>query len=211
MIKSFTRPTLRCAVAYLIALALIATAGINPATAQTNPAPQSLPYNQAFASLTGSTTVYPTGWQGWIIAGALATTFPTTAPSGDQALAGGTNATTTAGVYDMNGKIGIVSTGSNMRSAVLSVNTTGLTSIVVSFDAATQAQLSAGRINELGLQYRVGTTGTFTNVVGSTYQNNATSTINSGTASSNIQNISVTLPAAAENAAEVQLRWVIRD
>lgn len=178
---------------------------------QTNPTVQALPYSQNFSTFTGSTTTYPAGIQGWTIAGSLSTSYVTTAPNGDFTLAGGTNATTTAGVYDMNGKIGLVSTGSALRSVCLSINTTSLVTIVVSFDAATQGQTSSGRINQIGLQYRVGTSGTFTDVAASGYSNNATSTINTGTAASNTSAISVTLPSACEGQSVVQLRWVIRD
>ncbi len=179
--------------------------------AQTNPTPQNLPYSQNFNSFTGSTTTYPSGLQGWTVAGSLSTSYATTAPNGDFALAGGTNATSTAGVYDMNGKIGLLCTGSTLRAICLALNTSGSSGINVSFDAATQAQINGGRINEIGLQYRVGTSGAFTNIALSTYANNATSTINSGTAASNSLNVALTLPAACNNQSIVQLRWFIRD
>ncbi len=178
---------------------------------QSNPTPQSLPYSQNFNSFTGITSSYPAGWQGWTVAGSLSTSYVTTAPNGNFTLAGGTNATSTAGVYDMNGKIGLLCSGSTLRAICLAINTTGNSGINLSFDAATQAQISGGRINEIGLQYRIGNTGTFTNISSSTYQNNASSTINSGTSASNIQNISITLPSACDNQANVQLRWFIRD
>ena len=133
---------------------------------QTNPMAQVLPYSQDFISLTGSTTTYPAGWQGWTITGSLAATYPTTAPNGNQALAGTTNTSTAGHVGDFNGKMGIMSTGSAMKSICLSINTTLNTNIQVSFKAATQRTENT-RQNELGLQYRIGNTGTFTNVSGS--------------------------------------------
>ena len=72
---------------------------------QTNPTAQSIPYNQNFSSFNGSQTTYPAGLQGWSISGSIGGTFPTAAPNGDQVLAGGTNASASAGVYDMNNKI----------------------------------------------------------------------------------------------------------
>ncbi|MFN3951492.1 MAG: autotransporter-associated beta strand repeat-containing protein [Thermaurantimonas sp.] len=177
---------------------------------QTNPTAQSLPYSQDFASFTGSSTTYPAGFQGWTISGSLSASYPTTAPNGDQILAGGTNATNSAGVYDMNGKIGLLSTGSNMRSICLAINTTGFTSINVQYTAATQ-RTNNTRTNELGLQYRVGTSGGFTNISGSEYVSQLTPTNTSGTGSVKVETISVTLPAACENQSVVQLRWVIRD
>ncbi|MBK9290169.1 MAG: T9SS type A sorting domain-containing protein [Bacteroidetes bacterium] len=178
---------------------------------QSNPTAQSLPYSQDFASFTGTTTIYPAGIQGWTISGSTSTSFPTAAPNGNQALAAGTNGSTSAGVFDMNGKIGMLNTGSALRSIALSINTTGLTSINVSFVAATQRQVSTERIGAIGLQYRIGTSGSFTNVSGSEYQNPGGSDNTSGTGSLSPQTISVTLPAACNNQAEVQLRWVYRE
>jgi hypothetical protein len=178
---------------------------------QTNPTAQNLPFSENFSSFNGSQTTYPAGVQGWTITGSLGPSFPTAAPNANHLLAGGTNASASAGVYDMNNKMGIYCTGSSQRAICLAINTTGNSGINVSFDAGTQAQISGGRINELGLQYRVGTSGAFTNISSSTYQNNASSTINSGTSASNILNLSVPLPAACNNQSVVQLRWVIRD
>ncbi|MES2780573.1 MAG: hypothetical protein V4651_11805, partial [Bacteroidota bacterium] len=181
------------------------------AFSQTNPTAQSLPYSQNFSGLTGSTTLYPGGMQGWTVSGTLGTTVATAAPNGNQALAGGTNASTSGGVYDMNGKMAILSTGSAIKSIGLALNTTSSTNISVSYLGGTQSQLSAGRINEILVQYRVGTSGTFTNISGSGYQNNAGTTVNSGTTSSNTSTVSFTLPVACENQSEVQLRWIVRD
>ncbi|SEP88875.1 hypothetical protein [Flavobacterium urocaniciphilum] len=177
---------------------------------QTNPVAQVLPYSQNFASFTGATTAYPSGWQGWTIAGSLAATYPTTAPNGNQALAGTTNTSTTAHVGDFNGKLGIMSTGSAMKTICLSINTTSNTNIQVSFLAATQRTENT-RQNELGLQYRIGNTGTFTDVAASGYLNQMTPTNTTGTTSVNPLTINLTLPIACENQAEVQLRWLIRD
>ena len=145
------------------------------------------------------------------MAGSLGTTAATGAPSGNQALAAGTNETTTAGVYDMNGKCGQLSSGSNIRTVCLALNTTSLQTIVVNWDAATQRRISAGRVNELLLQYRVGTSGPFTNVASSGYQNVTTSTINTGTGATDVTPKSVTLPSACDGQAVVQIRWIVRD
>ncbi len=179
--------------------------------AQTNPTPQTLPYTQNFAALTGATTVYPAGIQGWQITGTLGGAFNLLTPTANQTMAGGTNASTGSGVYDMNGKMGLLSTGSAIRTICLSINTTALTTIQVSFLAGTQRTQPADRIGELGLQYRVGNTGAFTNVAGSTYQNINTVANTAGTGSINTATVSVTLPIACEGQAEVQLRWLQRD
>ena len=107
---------------------------------QSNPVPQSLPFTQDFISFNGAQTAYPSGIQGWTISGGTALIFPIAAPNGDFALIGGTNATTSAGVYDMNAKIGFLNTGSALRSIALSISTLGQSNIVVNYTAATQRQ-----------------------------------------------------------------------
>ena len=181
------------------------------AQAQTNPTPQSMPYSQNFSSYTGSTTAYLAGWQGWTIAGSTSTvSFPTAAPSGNQAQAAGTNASTGGNVYDFNGKIGFLNTASALKSFCLSISTTGYTSVQVSYVAATQRTIVGERIGAIGLQYRIGTTGTFQDV-GTAYQNINTTANNSGIVSINPSTITVNLPASCDNLAEVQLRWVYKD
>ncbi len=182
--------------------------------AQTNPTPQALPYSQNFSSFTGATAAYPAGWQGWTIAGSTSTAFPTAAPSGDQVIASGVtaqNSAVSSFVGDAVGKIAFLSTSAAMKSFVLSVNTTSVTGVQVSYVAATQRQQLANRIGAMGLQYRVGNTGTFTDVASSEYQNPGGSDNITGTGSISPQTITVTLPAACDNQAEVQLRWVYRE
>lgn len=181
------------------------------AMAQTNPTPQSLPYTQDFSAYTGSTTAYLPGWQGWTIAGSTsAVSFPTAAPSGNQAQAAGTNASTGGNVYDFNGKIGFLNTASALKSFCLSINTTGYTSVQVSYVAATQRTQSTDRVGAMGLQYRIGNTGTFMDV-GTAYQNINTVANLSGTGSINPSTITVNLPASCDNLPEVQLRWVYKE
>lgn len=180
------------------------------ALGQTNPTAQTLPYTQNFSGFTGSTTTYPAGWQGWDISGSLGSAYTTTAPSANRALTAGTNASSTRGVYDMNAKLGIISTGSSISTAALAIVTTGQTNISVSYKAGTQRTENT-RQNALGLQYRVGTSGAFTDVASSEYQNQMSPTNTTGTNAVKVETITVTLPAAAENKAVVQLRWVIRD
>jgi len=177
---------------------------------QTNPTAQALPYSQDFASLTGSSPSYPAGFQGWTISGSLSTSYPTTAPNGNQSIAVVTNTSTSAHVGDFISKMGIMSTSNAMKAICLAINTTGKIDIQVSFDAATQRTENT-RQNELGLQYRVGTSGTFTDISGSTYQNQMTPTNTTGTGAVNIVNKSVTLPSACNNQSVIQIRWVIRD
>jgi hypothetical protein len=176
---------------------------------QTNPTPQTLPYSQNFNSLTGVTPTYPAGFQGWNITGSLATTYPITVPSTDRAITVFTNTMGAVHVGDFIGKMGIYSTSGTMVSICLSIVTTGVTNIQVGFDAMTQRNENT-RVNELGLQYRIGTTGTFTNIASGTYQNTLLPTNTTGTGSVNISPRISTLPVAAEGQPIVQLRWVIR-
>ncbi|MFN8316978.1 MAG: hypothetical protein U0T32_11085 [Chitinophagales bacterium] len=177
---------------------------------QTNPTAQTLPYTQNFSSFTGAITTYPAGWQGWNLTGSLGTSYITTTPASDRALTSVNNTLTAAHVGDMTGKMGLYSSSGTVVAACLAINTTGLTSISVSYDAATQRTENT-RLNELGLQYRVGTSGAFTNVSGSGYQNQLTPTNTTGTGAVAGQTISVTLPVVCEGQANVQLRWTIRD
>lgn len=178
--------------------------------AQTNPTPQAMPYTQNFSSYTGATTVYPAGWQGWTITGSTSTAFPTAAPAANQAQATGTNATTAGGVFDFNGKIGFLNTASALKSFCLSINTSGYTNVNISFVAATQRTQSIDRVGAIGLQYRIGNTGTFMDV-GTAYQNINTVSNLTGTGSINPSTISVNLPASCNNLPEVQLRWVYKE
>ena len=185
------------------------------AGAQTNPTPQTLPYSQDFSSLAHSSTTYPSGWQGWILSTSPGASFVTTAPTADRTLVANSTAATTSGnVHNYNGKVGFLNTGSSDLSLVFAINTTGLNSIEVSYDAMTIRNPYDGgsnnRINEVILQYRVGTTGSFTNLTGTEYQNNTTTQTTSVTTPQNLQNKSITLPVACENQAEVQLRWASR-
>lgn len=176
----------------------------------TNPSAQAIPYSQDFSSLTGASPVYPAGWQGWDISGSLGASFPTAAPSGNRSITVTDNTITSRHVADFIGKLGIMATGSAMSTACLAINTTGYTSIGVAFDAGTQ-RTENSRKNVLGLQYRVGTSGTFTNVASSGYYNQMSPTNTTGTTTVGVSTISVTLPAACDNQAVVQLRWVIKD
>lgn len=187
---------------------LLVTLGLE---AQTNPAPVSLPYTQNFSSLTGTSPAYPAGFQGWTVAGSLGTSYNTTGALTDFAIIATTNANTSAFVGDMTGKLGILSTASNMKAIGMAINTTNFTNVAVTYTAATQRQLGTERLDELGVQCRVGTTGAFINITGSTYQNNVVTPNTTGTTAINPAVISFTLPAACNNQPVVQIRWIIRD
>ena len=183
------------------------------ANGQTDPTPQALPFSQNFTSLTGGITTYPAGFQGWSVPGGLSTTVLTAAPTGDLVFSAGlNNATTSPFVGDMVGKIGILSNSVTVTSLCLAVNTTGVTGVEVIYAAATQGQTIGGPIDELDLQCRVGTSGTFTTVVGATYQNNALTNTNTAvTTASSPATTYVILPASCNNQGIVELRWISRN
>ncbi|HEY0273743.1 MAG TPA: Ig-like domain-containing protein, partial [Chitinophaga sp.] len=185
------------------------------AWAQSNPAPQALPYLQTFDGLLPGSTAYPDGWQGWNLAGSPSGNFNTAAPASDKALATGTASSTANGAYNYNGKLGFLNSGSADISLVLALNTTGHAGISMQYDVATLRNPYDGgsntRVNEVILQYRVGTTGGFTNIPGTEYQNNTIQQTTSGiTTPQNVSTKTLLLPAACENQPVVQLRWVNR-
>src|SRR5678809_214412 len=101
-------------------------------SAQTNPPAQSLPYSENFNSLLASSTVYPAGWQGWTVSTVPGSTFNTSSPTGDRALAAsGTAASTTGNIYNYDTKIGFLNTGSLDLSVALALNTTSQSGIQV--------------------------------------------------------------------------------
>lgn len=198
----------------IIIILLLIAAG---AHAQTNPSAQSLPYGEDFSSLAHTGTTYPAGLQGWQVTTTLGSTFNTAAPTADKTLTASSSASTTSGnVHNYNGKIGCLnSTSSGDLSLVLAVNTTGKSNIQVKYDIMTIRNPYDGtsntRINEVTLQYRIGTSGTFTTLSGIEYQNNTTLATTSGsTAPQNTESKSITLPAGCDNQSVVQLRWISR-
>ena len=182
--------------------------------AQTNPTAQSLPYTENFSSLTSGVTTYPAGWLGWNVATAPGATYNTAAPIADRALVAGTASSTTGNVYNYVEKIGFLNSGSVDLSLVLALNTSGQSGIQVDYDIMTIRNPYDGstntRINEVTLQYRVGTSGTFTTLTGIEYQNNTTLQTTAVTTPQNLQSKSITLPAECNNQAVVQVRWISR-
>ena len=195
--------------------------GINFGWSQTQPAAQALPYSQNFASLTGSTTTYPAGWQGWQVAGsAPSSTGRTNVPASDKTMAAGNGGSSGSGGYDYNGKIGFLSVASADVALVLAVNTTGYSGVVLTFDAMTirnPQDVSNNYIQGLVLQYRTDATSVFTNIAYTTsaggateYQNNTTNQVTGTTGQNTVTGLKVTLPSACDNKAVVQLRWIYR-
>lgn len=198
-------------------LLLLLTAIISfGSSAQTQPVPQVLPYAQNFDGLAHSATVYPAGWQGWSLAGSPSGSFNTAAPAGDKALAAnGSASSTTNGAYNYNGKLGFLNSGSADNGLVLALNASGQLNISLQYQISTLRNPYDGnsntRINEVTLQYRIGSTGDFTNIDGTTYQNNTVTQTGSGvTTPQNPAAVNITLPADCNNQPLLQLRWVNR-
>lgn len=182
--------------------------------AQSNPTAQSLPYTQDFSGLLHTATTYPAGMQGWTITALPGTAYSTSAPTADRLLVASSSASVNSGnVHNYNGKIGWLNTGSLDLGLVLAVNTTGKKNIQLAYDVMTirnPYDSSANtRINELSIQYRVGTSGTFTTLTGTEYQNNTIQQTGTGiTTPQKPESKSILLPATCENESVVQLRWV---
>ncbi|MDD2331188.1 MAG: hypothetical protein PHI68_00905, partial [Candidatus Cloacimonetes bacterium] len=181
---------------------------------QTNPSPQTVPYSQNFSDLAHNSTAYPNGWQGWSVPGSPGSDFKTTAPGGDRTLTASSSASTTSGnVHNYDGKIGTLNNSSTDLTLALALNTTGTQNVTVVYDVMTIRNPYDGgsntRINEITLQYRVGTTGTFNTLTGIEYQNN-TVTQTTGTTPQNLQNMVISLPPDCDNQEVVQIRWITR-
>ncbi len=186
------------------------------AFSQTNPSAQSIPYTQDFSGLPHTSTTYPSGWQGWTISTSPGNNFNTAAPTADRSLIANSSASTTSGnVHNYNGKIGFLNSSSLDLSLALAINTTGKYNIEVNYDIMTIRNPYDGssntRINEATLQYRIGTSGTFTNLSGIEYSNNTTTKTGSGdTEPQNLQNKTIILPSSCDNQSVIQLRWASR-
>jgi cytoskeletal protein CcmA (bactofilin family) len=220
LIEGFTVNRFRRVLSTLGAPLFLGLLVAGDAWAQTNPTAQSLPYTQDFSGLAHTSTTYPAGWQGWKVSSSSSSSFRTDAPTADHTLIASSSASTDdGGVHNYNGKIGILASGSTNPALCLAINTTGHSNVTVAFDIMTIRNPYNGttntRINQVDLQYRVGTSGSFTSVSGSAsgiYESNTTAQTGSGvTTPQKLEAKSFTLPSACDNQATVQLRWVQRD
>ncbi len=182
----------RCFTLFLSCLVII---GLN---AQTNPVPQQVPF--AFNTLSGS--VLPAG-----IAvhrfGTTAADIPLTRTvnPGNADLPNNSGGTTGGWRSEGDNGIGILASGSNAAGAlIVSINTTGKSNIQIDWIVRTILQ-QASRDNSIAMQYRLGSTGNFTDIGSSVYNS-------AGTDAGDFNGYREFLPAAAENQSEVQLRWV---
>ncbi len=177
----------------------------------TAPAAQDLPYTQDFSTLDPTATTYPLGFQGWTASVTPGSAFNTSGTLvGDRSLTASGNAASTGGnIYNYNGKIGFLNTGSLDLTIGFAFKTLGKSGISVEYDAMVirnpYGTTGNTRINEMVLQYRVGETGAFVTI--STPYASGTTTQISGTDGQNVQKIKVVLPLECENKDVIQIRW----
>ena len=202
----------------LFALVLVCCAFLgssSEAWGQTNPTPQTLPYSMDFSGLAHSATAYPSGWQGWTLSTSPGSAFVMTAPTADRNLTASSTANTTSGnAHNYNGKIGFLNTSSLDIGLVLALNTIDKDNIQVVYDIMTIRNPYNGgsntRINEVILQYRIGTSGDFKNVDNTEYRNNTVEQVTAITTPQNVVKIAATLPEETWNQPVVQVRWASR-
>ena len=184
---------------------------------QSNPTSNSIPYFQAFDSLTHASTSFPMGWQGWQTgSGSTAVVNSVTAGADLSLMSNSTSSTTAGGVHNFNGKIGLLQTSSINPSICLAVTTIGKNNITVRYDVMTIRNPYNGtsntRINEVVLQYRVNLTDTFTTLTGTEYANDSTPYFgNSSTIPQNMTFRNIQLPQICNNKSVIQLRWIARN
>ena len=132
-----------------------------------------------------------------------------TTPSGNATVTATNASTTTGGVFgysaSSDGKLYIQTSSNNgngVNQAAIAVNTTGLTSIVLSYtiDVINASPRTIGVV----AQYRVGTSGSWTTLTASSGSNPFSQ---AGGTTGLKTTVSATLPSAANNQSVVQVRW----
>ncbi len=168
-----------------------------------------MPVSQNFGTTTFTSA--PTGFACWTSGSSPSGTqsnAENSTPAGDATITVATGTQTTGGCYgyatSSNGRLYIqtssnATNGTNQLAAA--IDATGFGNIVVSYDIE---MISANpRTIGVELQYRVGTSGSWTSVSGTVYSHTSSDRSNG-----NVDNFSVTLPSGAENNSVVQLRWI---
>ncbi len=166
---------------------------------QTNPTPQSLPFNltsQTGGTLPAGVAIHRFGTS----AGSIPTSRILTSGNADLPY----TATVGSGGWrdESSSGFSVLASGTQAAGAwIISVNTTGSSNIQVQWTARLILQ-QASWDNNVALQYRLGTTGNFIDI-------GTTSTYSSaGQVNGHFQTFTETLPVAAENQSEVQIRWL---
>lgn len=187
-------------------------------SAQTMPAAQTLPVEQNFESWLAADAQFPAGFQGWTLGGndsgvTQYLTSPTFTDYNTILTGKGAN-TNSGGFYNYVGKLGFLNTGSVNLNIGFAFSSVGTTNVQVQYDVMTirnPSDASNTRVNEVILQYRVGTTGDFISLLGTAYRNNSiTQTGTNVYLPQNSQLRKITLPAECDNQPVVQIRWASR-
>ncbi|MBP6372854.1 MAG: proprotein convertase P-domain-containing protein [Flavobacterium sp.] len=160
----------------------------------------------SFTTQTAANTTYPASMQGWTTSANNISSAETNVPGGNQSLiASGTVGTAGISNLGANG-FQFLSTSSNPNRKVgsigLALNTTNRTSILVTWTAEDRQSNNNYTSMKLVLQYRIGTTGTFSTVSNSTYTSNAANKANAQTFTD------IALPSTCDNQSVVQVRWL---
>lgn len=183
------------------------------------PEVQTLPYSQNFTGLQATATAFPVGLRGWTASTSPSASFNTSAtPGADRQLTASSTAATTSGnFHNYDGKIGFLNSSSLDLTIALAFSTTGQTAVQIQYDAMTirnpyglAGSPVSSRINELILQYRVGTTAAFTSIPETVYSNTIDQQITAVTTAQNLKTIKITLPADCDNQPVIQIRWISR-
>jgi trimeric autotransporter adhesin len=175
----------------------------------TQPTPQEVPFTQDFSTLA---LIYPAGFQGEIIGTAAITSYVTSDGTANKDLVNGTASSSSGAIYNYNGKIGFLNSGSGNFGICLALNTETKYGIEVTYDAMSIRNLGT-KLNEMVLQYRVGESPTteFVSLPETAYQNNNTVQTSAVTDPQNLKTIKVVLPDDCNNKAVVQIRWISKD
>lgn len=184
--------------------------------AQTNPAPQQIPYTQDFGNNWFKPANLPAGFAIWTASAAPRTSNTSAAsstPVGDDInLDSATVVKATGQSYGYsgisggtainNGEVYIQTSGSanGTNQLVMALNTTGYSNITISFDV--EMINPQPKFTGFALQFRVGTSGAFTTIDSSYWHSSA----------DRIQNqvdyfVNVPFPSAADDQSVIEVRW----
>lgn len=199
---------------FILSCLILLSANLNSVMSQTNPPAQTLPFSTDFGMTTFTTL--PTGFVAWNgVSGASVSTQAAaegSTPTGDSGITGRTTTTTTGGFYGYSPSTDAsvyIQTSSNTTNGAnqlaLAVNTTGCTApstVRLTYNVGTVLLGDAGREMGIVSQYRVGTTGAWTTITGTSNPFSFTTVANSAS-------VSLDLPSDALNEPVVQIRWAV--
>jgi hypothetical protein len=190
--------------------AIASTLCVGAAFAQpTNPTPRAVPFTENFGAA-GSATA-PTGFAAWngVSGGSTSTQAlaEASAPTGNATITTTTPATTGGSYYyavSGDARLAVIQSSNatnGVNQWIVALNTTGQSNLTLTYDLIYLN--AAARTLGVVAQYRVGNTGTWTTLPAVTGNPYIVSSGISGT----VTPVSVPLPAAVDNLAEVQIRF----